>query len=363
LSNTPIIVGKSEFTNSVKGTIVRLYGIDNGNAIVNVMAGSVALGNMTQESTLYSATGKEYKYTLSTAQAAAAKESGLSITGSNFKLFYVTIEDPEADIIEYVEPTFSANEITGTQVSGISQQALTSSGITIAGSNFTNADAGTEVYVYGSGAESSVTASVGGSTLSKVSNSRLTRAIIYQTKDKKVVKFTLTAEQAAAAQTSGVKITGSDFTLHAVSVNVVEKQSEQQEDPETPEGGAKVGQIWPNEGAGSTQSAFTIDGNLFTDAMVGKTLRIYCSEYGQYYWQIAIREADNANNNDFAGIGIISNWANNGSHIAASFGSAAKNDSKQCIELTLSSKLIAIFKAHGISATLTNLTVTNVTVE
>jgi hypothetical protein len=358
LSTTPIFIDKSYFAISGRGSVIRLYGADYGNVQVIVKAGNVALGKTTR------ADGKAYIYTLNTAQAASAKENGIMITGSNFKLYYVTVDDSDIDRTVEIEPTFTSNEITGTSVSGISSPtAIPSTGFSVANSYFANAGEGTEVYVYGTGDDSSVNISVNGANLSRKGSSRITRTVTYKTRAKKVVKFTLTAEQAAAAQTSGVKITGSNFTLHAVSVNVVEKQSEQQEDPETPEGGAKAGQIWPNEGAGSTQSAFTIDGNLFTDAMVGKTLRIYCSEYGQYYWQIAIREADNANNNDFAGIGIISNWANNGSHIAASFGSAAKNDSKQCIELTLSSELIAIFKTHGISATLTNLTVTNVTVE
>ena len=79
------------------------------------------------------------------------------------------------------------------------------------------------MYVYGTGNESSVSVSVNGSNLSKA-NSRQTRGTTYVTKAKKTVKFTMTAEQAAAAQTSGIKITGSGFVLHAVSVVIVEAQ-------------------------------------------------------------------------------------------------------------------------------------------
>jgi hypothetical protein len=235
LSNQAITIASSYFSNAVKGTVVRLYGVDEGDATITVMAGNVALGATTR------ATGMLYKYTLNTAQAEAAEANGLAITGSNFKLHYVTVEAPEEDVIEYVEPTFGANDFNGkgNLVSGISQQALTSTGITVAASNFTKAGAGTEVYVYGSGDASTVSVSVDGSNLT----SRATRGTIYRPKDKKIVKFTMNADQAKKAQTEGVKITGSDFTLHAVSVKIVEEQV-------TPT---------PNPGTGETIFSGTLD--------------------------------------------------------------------------------------------------------
>lgn len=351
--STPITISSENFTDVSKGTVVRLYGIDNGNASVTVIAGDVELGNTTR------ATGKCYIYTLSKSQAASVLANGLSITGSDFRLYYVTVgesstpeepEDTEETIVE-VEPSFSSSEISGTAVSGLSQTTLTSTGVNIPSSYFTNAGAGTEVYVYGTGNESSVNVSVNGSNLSKA-NSRQTRGTTYVTKAKKTVMFTMTAEQAAAAQTSGIKITGSGFVLHAVGVVIVEGGS----------GESKDGQIWPNTGSGSAQSAFTIDGSKFTDSMVGKTLRIYSSEFGQYHWAITIEPVKNKKGDDFAGLSIA-NWANNNSHIAASIGSATKNESKQCIELVLSSGLITIFKNQSIQISPTNLKITNVTVE
>ena len=210
LSATPIVIDGGFFSSSNKGTVVRLYGVDNGNAQVTVMAGDVALGNTTRGD------GKAYIYTLSTSQAASAKANGLSITGSDFTLYYVTIDDSDIDRTVEVEPTFSSNEITGSAIM-LNPTTLSATGINISNSNFVNAGAGTEVYVYGTGDETSVSVSVNGSNLSKA-NSRQTRGTTYVTKAKKSVKFTMTAEQAAAAQTNGIKIAGTNFVLHAVGV-------------------------------------------------------------------------------------------------------------------------------------------------
>jgi hypothetical protein len=218
LSSTAIGISSSYFSASSKGSIVRLYGVDNGNAQISVMAGSVALGKTTR------AVGKAYIYTLSTAQAAAAKENGLQITGSDFKLYYVTVDDTDIDRTVEVEPTFSTSEMTGTVVAGIPQKQLNAAGVNVAASNFAEAAAGTEVYVYGTGDDSSVSVSVNGSALDRVAASRQTRGITYKNKTKKTVKFTMTKDQATAAQTNGIKITGSNFTLHAVSVVIVKEQ-------------------------------------------------------------------------------------------------------------------------------------------
>ena len=348
LSSAPIRISKDNFENAVKGTIVRLYGVDEGNGDITVMAGDVALGTTTRS------TGMLYKYTLSTAQAVAAKEKGLAITGYNFKLYYVTVEAPEEDVIEYVEPTFGANDFNdkGNLVSGISQQALTSTGITVAASIFTKAGAGTEVYVYGSGDASTVSVSVDGSNLT--SASRATRAIIERPKDKKIVKFTMNADQAKKAQTEGVKITGSNFTLHAVSVKIVEEQVT----PTPTPGGEKAGQIWPDSGAGSAVSNFTIVKSKFTNDMVGKTLRVYCSEFGGW-WGLTLRLV-NAAGDIFSGLNVP-NWTNNTSHLATAINSAAKNGS--CIEMALSQDLINLFKAYDVELAPVNLKITNVTVE
>ena len=356
LSNSPVIISNTGFANAGKGTIVRLYGVDEGNAVVNVKAGDVSFPTTRS-------TGKAYIYTLSTSLAAAAKEDGLSITGSNFKLYYVTVDNTNADRVEVIEPTFDSDEIIGTEVSipqNAVKTALTLTGVPIAKGNFAEAGAGTELYVYGSGDESTVAVRVGNSYLSKA-NSRQTRAVTYQVKAKKIVKFTMSAEQAAAAQTSGVTITGSDFVLHKVSVKIVKEQGEQGGGDEQGEQGegAKDGQIWPNSGAGSAVSEFTIAKSKFTNDMVGKTLRIYSSEFGQWYWSVTLR-LDGVAGDIFSGLNVP-NWTNNTSHLATSFGSAAKNGS--CIEMALSQDLINLFKAYDVVITPNSLKITNVTVE
>lgn len=353
LSNSPIRISNAGFANAGKGTVVRLYGVDEGDAVVNVKAGDVAFPTTR-------GMGKAYIYTLSTAQAAAAKEDGLTITGSNFKLYYVTVDNNDTDRTEFVEPTFSSNEIIGTEVSNIAQTDLSSNAVSVGGSNFADAGAGTEVYVYGSGDESTVAIQVGDSYLSKA-NSRQTRTVTYQVKAKKIVKFTMSAEQAAAAQTSGVTITGSDFVLHKVSVKIVKEQEEQGGGDEQGEQGegAKAGQIWPDSGAGSAVSEFTIAKSKFTNDMVGKTLRIYSSEFGQWYWGLTLRLNGGAGD-IFSGLNVP-NWTNNTSHLATAINSAAKNGS--CIEMALSQDLINLFKAYDVVITPNSLKITNVTVE
>ena len=348
LSSTAIDISSSYFSASSKGSIVRLYGVDNGNAQISVMAGSVALGKTTR------AVGKAYIYTLSTAQAAAAKENGLQITGSDFKLYYVTVDDTDIDRTVEVEPTFNTSELTGTAITGISQTQLTAAGVNVAAGNFAEAAAGTEVYVYGTGDDSSVSVSVNGSALDKVAASRQTRGITYKNKTKKTVKFTMTTEQAAAAQTSGIKITGSNFTLHAVSVVIV-KESTPSEKREQ--------RIWSTTSP-ENASHITISNQFFKNASDGDVLRIkgtlYKDQYGnEWGWNLIVVghgwQTPNLGWPDAVN-GVM------GCKISKDNGGNLWNRTDGYIDIKLTDSLVSFFSTNGLYIQTDWLAITEVTV-
>ena len=93
--------------------------------------------------------------------------------------------------------------------------------------------------------------------------------------------------------------------------------------------------------------------------MVGKTLRVYCSEFGEWHWGLTLRLNGGAGD-IFSGL-TVANWVNNTSHLVTYINSGAKNGS--CIEMALSQDLINLFMAYDVVLAPNNLKITNVTVE
>ena len=123
--------------------------------------------------------------------------------------------------------------------------------------------------------------------------------------------------------------------------------------------GGSATQLWPEEGTSSETSLLEIAGSKFTDDMAGMTLRIYSSEFSVNYWSVTIWFLEGGDN--FSGL-TTTNWSNNWGHLASTTDAPdAKNG--DCIELTLTSDLIAKFKAHGMKMNLIGLNVSQVTVE
>ena len=216
LSSTAISIDKSKFKDAAKGTVIRIYGAGETNASISVVAGSTPLGTRTR------ATGMNYEYKLSTAQAAAIKNSGLAITGSRFKLYYVTIdisgnETPAEEETTFTTPTLATGENSiytssnGVQLNSSGQSV--SNGLSSAGEN-------TEITVHGISDNGNISVTTSdGTALQSVSSSAHTRAgsqVSY--------KFKVQSADVASKVRSGgikVKLNSGSFKLYMVSAKIV----------------------------------------------------------------------------------------------------------------------------------------------
>ena len=123
-------------------------------------------------------------------------------------------------------------------------------------------------------------------------------------------------------------------------------------------------QLWPANGgtgeANNAQQIPTIAGSNFNDNMVGKTLKIYGKDFGQYSWSFSISIPNN--NNPFAGL-VVEGWNNWGSQINIALGSQNYNAADGTLSLYLTTELINLFKQGFNISQISNLTVTSIKVE
>ena len=255
LSSNAITINKSQFENVAKGTVIRIYGAGESNASISASAGSTALGTKTR------ASGMNYEYTLSTAQATALKESGLAITGSGFSLYYVT-KDISGNQSEPAQQEYTIPARRGTVIWSETPVATTwGSGVVLNTSLFSGAGEGTKIRVYGVGLEDKNATQDNNNSwqLSLVQNIEGWPAVpgieaqSFWTKGNVEggveVEWTLNAEGAAAVKANQTVVRGPNFTVHYVTID---NSAVSTEPTFTPVSGAS--EIY------STQTALTSEG-------------------------------------------------------------------------------------------------------
>jgi hypothetical protein len=340
LSSTAISIDKSKFKDAAKGTVIRIYGAGETNASISVVAGSTPLGTRTR------ATGMNYEYKLSTAQAAAIKNSGLAITGSRFKLYYVTIdisgnETPAEEETTFTTPTLATGENSiytssnGVQLNSSGQSV--SNGLSSAGEN-------TEITVHGISDNGNISVTTSdGTALQSVSSSARTRAgsqVSY--------KFKVQSADVASKVRSGgikVKLNSGSFKLYMVSAKIVTYT------PSTPSTGGKVLYDIEKDGAVSTNGGkIYADASEFTNS-AGKTLRIYCSN-PQGGWDVEVRGKSWGDMN-------VAAWNNSNKANINTFPTAWDNG-RDYLDIELTDTQASMLAREGMMITIYWITVTQV---
>jgi len=353
-----VVLTQNLFANAGEGSKIRVYGIglkDNNPTQDNDLSWQLKLSQNIEgwpvvpgiETQSYWSKGKleggvEVEWTLSAAGAAAVKTNQTVISGPNFTVYYVTIDNSEVVVAPTFTPVNGASEIYSTKTD------LTSDGININDVDLTNA---TEVTVTVQGTESgSSSVSVNGVSATKQSARKRTRS---------ATPVTYTATLTGDNIGSSIRITGSNFTVYHIYANVTKASS----------GGAAGETLWTDEENHSVDQWGNanwgyIAPNLWKDEFANKTLKINCTFTNQYYFGFGFYLGstwpiypENALSSD-------SNWEINGDKKIIFANANAGNRTDGYIELKLNATLVNLFKKYG--AYLTNvdqLTISTITIE
>ena len=324
------------FANAGEGSKIRVYGIglkDNNPTQDNDLSWQLKLSQNIEgwpvvpgiETQSYWSKGKleggvEVEWTLSAAGAAAVKTNQTVISGPNFTVYYVTIDNSEVVVAPTFTPVNGASEIYSTKTD------LTSDGININDVDLTNA---TEVTVTVQGTESgSSSVSVNGVSATKQSARKRTRS---------ATPVTYTATLTGDNIGTSIRITGSNFTVYHVYANVMKASSAE-------------GEVLL-ENPPKYQNHI-INANKFTNIKSGDEIRIYYSWLQDHYWQIQTWEGLNAGYQY-----TIEAWGGTSINTRREF----INTEKNYIFMRLDANLITMLQARGLQMNFDGIDVTVVT--